>query len=55
MLIQEMQIKMKDGRTAIFRSPREDDALALLDFLKISALSISDRLTDMILKRWCVY
>lgn len=37
MLIQEMQIKMKDGRTAIFRSPREDDALALLDFLKISA------------------
>jgi len=37
MLMQEMQIKMKDGRTAIFRSPREDDALDLLDFLKTSA------------------
>ena len=24
-------------------------------FLRISVLSISDRLTGMILKRWCVY
>ena len=37
MLIQEKEIKIKDGRTAIFRSPREDDALGLLEFLRISA------------------
>ena len=33
MLIQNKKFKLKDGRYAILRSPREDDAPALLDYL----------------------
>lgn len=37
MLIENKEFKMKDGRTAILRSPREDDAPGLLEFLRVSA------------------
>ena len=37
MLIQNKKFKLKDGRYAILRSPREDDAPALLDYLITTA------------------
>lgn len=37
MLIQDKMIKLKDGRTAVLRSPREEDAAQLLEFLRITA------------------
>lgn len=37
MLILDKMIKLKDGRTAILRSPREEDAAQLLEFLRITA------------------
>ncbi len=37
MLIQERTIKLKDGRTAVLRSPRESDAKMLLDILRLTA------------------
>jgi len=37
MLYQEKEIKLKDGRTAVFRSPHPKDAQALLDYMKITA------------------
>ena len=33
MLFQDKQIKLKDGRTALLRSPREEDARQLLDLM----------------------
>ncbi|MBR6914991.1 MAG: GNAT family N-acetyltransferase [Clostridia bacterium] len=37
MLVREFEFKMKDGRTASVRSPREDDAAGLLDYLYVTA------------------
>lgn len=37
MLFQDKQIVIKDGRTALLRSPREEDASELLEFLRITA------------------
>ena len=37
MLLQEKQIKLKDGRTAVLRSPREEDAKALVDYMRTTA------------------
>lgn len=37
MLIQDKIITLKDGRTALLRSPREEDAPQLLEFLRITA------------------
>ncbi len=37
MLFEEKKITLKDGRTAIFRSPRPEDAQPLLDYMKITA------------------
>ena len=34
MVFQKSEIKLKDGRSAIFRSPSEDDAEAMLQFIK---------------------
>ena len=36
MLFQEKQIELKDGRTAVFRSPRPEDAKALLHYMKLT-------------------
>ena len=37
MLVREFEFKMKDGRTAVIRSPREEDAAGLLDYLYVTA------------------
>lgn len=37
MQFREKEIKLKDGRTAILRSPNMEDAQALLDYMKITA------------------
>lgn len=37
MLYSEKEITLKDGRCAVFRSPRLEDALALLDYMKVTA------------------
>lgn len=37
MIIKETEFKMKDGRTAVIRSPRDEDIPGLLDYLVISA------------------
>jgi RimJ/RimL family protein N-acetyltransferase len=37
MIIDEKNITLKDGRTAIFRAPTLEDAAALLEFLRITA------------------
>lgn len=37
MLYTEKKILLKDGRCAVFRSPRLEDAQALLDYMKITA------------------
>lgn len=37
MLIETKKFKLKDGRIGTFRSPVENDALALLDYLRITA------------------
>lgn len=37
MLFEEKKIKLKDGRTAVFRSPRPEDAQALLDYMKVTS------------------
>ena len=37
MLVREFEFKLKDGRTASVRSPREEDAAGLLDYLYVTA------------------
>lgn len=37
MLYHEKEIKLKDGRTAVFRSPRPEDAQSLLDYMRVTA------------------
>ena len=37
MLFEEQKIRLKNGKTAVFRSPAVEDAEELLDFLKTSA------------------
>ena len=37
MIIQEIEFKLKDGRTAVIRSPRDEDIPGMLDYLRISA------------------
>ena len=37
MPVREFEFKMKDGRTAVIRSPREEDAAGLLDYLYVTA------------------
>lgn len=37
MLYNEKKIKLKDGRSAVFRSPRLEDAQALLHYMKITS------------------
>ena len=37
MLVREFEFKLKDGRTAVVRSPREEDASGLLDYLYVTA------------------
>lgn len=37
MLFCEKEIELKGGRTAVFRSPRPEDAQALLDYMKITS------------------
>ena len=37
MLVREFEFKLKDGRTASVRSPREEDASGLLDYLYVTA------------------
>ena len=37
MLVREFELKLKDGRCAAVRSPREDDAAGLLDYLYVTA------------------
>ena len=37
MLVREFEYKLKDGRTASVRSPREEDAAGLLDYLYVTA------------------
>ncbi len=37
MIIQDIEFKLKDGRTATIRSPREEDIQGVLDYLYISA------------------
>lgn len=37
MLYQGKKIKLKDGTCAVFRSPRPEDAQALLDYMKVTA------------------
>lgn len=37
MLFEEKKIALKDGRTAVFRSPKPEDAQALLDYMKVTS------------------
>ena len=37
MIVNETEFITKDGRTALLRSPREDDAQALIDYLRVTA------------------
>lgn len=37
MVIKDIEFKMKDGRTAVIRSPRDEDIPGMLDYLYISA------------------
>lgn len=37
MLVQEKQIRLKNGVTAIFRSPRLEDSKELIEYLKTTA------------------
>ena len=37
MNIQDISFTLRDGRSAIIRSPREEDAQALIDYLKVSS------------------
>lgn len=37
MLYNEKRIRLKDGSTAVFRSPTSEDAQALLDYMKVTA------------------
>lgn len=37
MLYKEKRITLKDGRSAVFRSPRLEDAQALLDYMKVTS------------------
>lgn len=45
MYIEPMAITLKDGRTAVLRSPRAEDAQGLLDYLKIACAE-----TDFLLR-----
>ena len=37
MLVREFEFKLKDGRCAVVRSPKEEDAAGLLDYLYVTA------------------
>ena len=37
MLVRESEFRLKDGRTAFIRSPKEEDAAGLLDYLYVTA------------------
>ena len=37
MIIKEIEFKLKDGRNAVIRSPKDDDIQGMLDYLYISA------------------
>lgn len=37
MLIEEIEFRLKDGRNALIRSPRDEDVPEMLDYLRLSA------------------
>ena len=37
MIFNELHINLKDGRKAVLRSPRKDDAQAFIDYMKVTA------------------
>lgn len=37
MIVQDIEFKLKDGRTALIRSPKDDDIQGMLDYLYIAA------------------
>lgn len=45
MIIEDIQYKLKDGRTALIRSPRDEDIQGMLEYLYVSACE-----TDFILR-----